>query len=398
MPAGPDVRGTVQLGVNEHPLGFIALDLKPPGPSVPYHLVSDADSFRLWLILSQTVPAKKIFSFATGAAGAVLKPATPKTDGKLEWLEAAPGDVSLTGIEVTLLIEGKAGGTATIGLSPTDGQPEGIVRLGLDPPTVPLGGTGFGLELPQAVWIDDSETAAPEGQTIVDGRTLTTPADQPPWRGLAVRQARFYLPKGVPLFGGHAVDAYVEVGSSPSGIDLAIATKWKPPPAGGGWGFDVLIECRDPTATGLQDFIPTLVEAAMTLPLEEAAPKVDGQGFGVLAGKPVIARLRFARSSADPTTRVTLGLESQGPNGVMTVKAPEGGPAARAFIAAGALATALVADKPPPDADASGVGLHALLVVALGLSTFLKDKGRLTLNAVELASTGQACLSGTRSS
>ncbi len=180
----------------------------------------------------------------------------------------------------------------------------------------------------------------------------------------------------------------MEVGSSPSGIDLAIATKWKPPPAGGGWGFDVLIECRDPTATGLQDFIPTLVEAAMTLPLEEAAPKVDGQGFGVLAGKPVIARLRFARSSADPTTRVTLGLESQGPNGVMTVKAPEGGPAARAFIAAGALATALVADKPPPDADATGVGLHALLVVALGLSTFLKDKGRLTLNAVELASTG----------
>ena len=174
VPAGPDVRGTVQLGVNEHPLGFIALDLKPPGPSVPYHLVSDADSFRFWLILSQTPPAKKIFSFATGAAGAVLKPATPKTDGKLEWLEAAPGDVSLTGVEVTLLIEGKAGGTATIGLSPTDGQPEGIVRLGLDPPTVLLGGSGFGLELPQAVWIDDSETAAPEGQTIVDGRTLTT--------------------------------------------------------------------------------------------------------------------------------------------------------------------------------------------------------------------------------
>jgi hypothetical protein len=59
---GPDVRGTVQLRINEHPLGFLSLDLKPPGPSVPHHLVSDASSFRLWLILSQTPPAKKIFS------------------------------------------------------------------------------------------------------------------------------------------------------------------------------------------------------------------------------------------------------------------------------------------------------------------------------------------------
>ena len=389
VPAGNDVTGTVEFGVDEHPLGFLSLNLKPPGPNVPYHLVSDANSFKLWLVLSKTPPAKKIFSFAKGAVGTVLKPATVQTDGRLEWLEAAAGDVSLTGVEVTILIEGQAGGTASMRLSPTDGQPAGIIRLGLDPPSVLLGGSGFGLQLPQAVWLDDSDVASPQGQTVVDGRTLQTAADQPPWRGLAVREARFFLPRETPLFGGHAVDAFVEVGSSPSGIDLAIATRWKPPPGGDGIGFDVLIECRDPSASGLQDFVPTLVEATMTLPIEETKPpQVDGKGFSMLAGKPVVVRLRFARSSSDPQTRVTLGLESQGPNGIVTVKAPEGGAAARAFIGAGALATALVADDPPASADATGVGLYGVLVLGLGVSAFLKNQGRVTLNAVELESTG----------
>jgi hypothetical protein len=62
VPSGADVRGTVQLGVNEHPLGFFSLELKPPGPSIPYHLVSDqgAGTFQLWLIFSETPPATEI--------------------------------------------------------------------------------------------------------------------------------------------------------------------------------------------------------------------------------------------------------------------------------------------------------------------------------------------------
>jgi hypothetical protein len=257
----------------------------------------------------------------------------------------------------------------------------------LDPPAVLLGGSSFGLELPDGVTIDQNATEVAPGQTMIAGHVRSIDADVPAWRGLVARRARFFLPRSVPLLGGHAVDAYVEVSSTPGeGINVALATRWEP--HGGGAGIDVLIECRDPGALGLQDFVPTLVEAGMTPPLEESAPQVGGQALSMLAGEPVVARLRFARSAADPTMRMTLGVEAQGPNGVLTVRAPNGGVPARAVISAGVLANALVADKPPPGADATGVGLHALLVTALGLSSFLKDQGRLTLNGVELASEG----------
>jgi hypothetical protein len=67
VPAGNDVRGTVTLGVNKN-LGVLALDLTPPVVPISYHLVADAaaGSSRLWLILSDTPPAKKLFSFAAG--------------------------------------------------------------------------------------------------------------------------------------------------------------------------------------------------------------------------------------------------------------------------------------------------------------------------------------------
>ena len=386
--SGPDVRGTAQLGVGGA-LGFLSFELRPPGPSVPYHLVSDeaAGSFRLWLVLNATDPAKKLFALAGGAAGAVLKPAVVKRDAKQEWLEETPGEVAITGLQVALLVEGKAGGAASVRLTPTDGEAEGLIHLALDPPAVLLGSSGFGLELTDGLWVDESASAGPPGATTIDGHPVTTPSDDDAWRGLAARKTRFFLPRALPFFGGHAVEAYVEVGSSPPGIDLAISTHWKPADDHG-WGFDLLIECRDQAARGLQDFLPTLVEAAMTLPLEEATPKVGGQAFGVVAGKPVVARLRFARSSSDPLTHLTLGLESQGRDGILTVKAPEGGPAAKAFVVGGALATALAAESPPPGTDASGVPLVGLLALVLGIGTFLQDKGRLTLNTVELESAG----------
>ena len=50
---------------------------------------------------------------------------------------------------------------------------------------------------------------------------------------------------------------------------------------------------------------------------------------------------------------------------------------------AAALATAIVADKDPEGADTGGVVLHALLAAAVGLSSCLKDKGKLTIHKVE---------------
>jgi hypothetical protein len=397
VPDGNDVSGNDVTLTAKKSLGFLALDITPPFPPQPlrYHLISDpvANSFRFWLVLNGTPPAKKLFEFATGAAGVVLAPATYQADGDEERLIPAAGDVSIAGIALTILVEGKAGEAATMRLSPTEGQPAGIVELQLVPPTVLIGNTGFGLEFPGTAGkpggfvIDDSTEAAPDGQTVLNDVVVTTRADDHAWRGLAVRHARFYIPSGVPLLGGHAVDAFVEVGTAPGeGIDLAISTTI--PPRGSRPGIDVTIECRDPTATGLQDFIPTLVEASMELPLDGTHQDAPSGGFDLLAGKPVIARARFARSVAEPETRITLSVESQGPEGVLTVVAPQGNLGARVLIAAAALATAIVADKAPAGADTGAVLLHELLVAALGLSAALKDKGRLTIHKVEVSSTG----------
>ncbi len=394
-PPPNEPRGHVNVKVDKT-LGFFVLNATPPLQPYAYHLKIDpvAQSFQCWLILNSAAPAKKVFDFAAGAAGVVFTAAKYETSNDEERLVATPGvDVTITGVAVTILVEGTSGQAATLRFSPTDGLPAGIVELQMTPPTVLIGSTGFGLEFPGSAGapggfvIDDATDAAPSGHTLINGRQVPTKADNPAWRGLAVRHARFYLPSGTPFLGGHAVDAYVEVGTAPGeGIDLVISTRV--PPKDSRPGIDVTIECRDPAATGLQDFIPTLVEAAMELPLDGMHQDSPGGGFNILAGKPVIARLRFARSVADPETTITLAVESQGDDGVLSVSVPEGGPAAKVLTTAAALATALVADKDPEGADTGGVVLHALLAAAVGLSSCLKDKGRLTIHKVELSSTG----------
>ena len=402
VPDGDDVTGKVTLSAKKT-LGFLALDITPPPVPVDFKLVTNpaTHSFRFWLVLNSAAPARKVFDFAAGAAGVVLKAAAKKATANEELLEpdlAAP-PVSIAGVAVALLIEGDPTHPATIRLTPTVGMPPGIVELQLVPSTVLIGGSTFGLELPTvngipgALVIDDSQDTKPSGQTVLDGQAITTRADDPTWRGLVVRNARFYIPSGAPFLGGHAVDAFVEVGTAPGeGINLAISTHI--PPAGSRPGIGVIIECVDPSAQGLQDFIPTFVEASMELPLDGTTQSAPGGGFKILAGKPVIARLRFARSVANPEMTATFSVESQGPNGVLTVSAPDGGASARVLITAAALATAIVADKAPTGADTGGVVLHALLAAAVGLSSALKDKGRLTIHKVEVASTGHGLPAG----
>lgn len=386
---GTPANGEATLGVNTS-LGFFALNLNPPGPTIPIRMeegVAPQPRFRVWLVLSKTAPAKKLFTFVGGAPGVVLRGAEPKNDDDEEWLQEIPGEVSVEGANVSVLIEGVQGKPATMRLTPAEGGPDGIVQLKLVPPAVLLGDSGFGFEIPDGFTLDDSETERAPGQTMIAGRNVLTPADDAAWRGLVVRQAKFYIPRGLAFIGGHAVDAYILVGRDPNpGIDLAIFTKV--PATERRPGIEVRIECHDPMATSLTGFVPTLVEAAMELPLDNNQQQVSGNGVRFVAGKPVIVRTRFTRSASDPQTRITLALESQGSQGIVAVQAPDGGPAATAMIGAGALATAMVADKPPPGADTSGVILHALLVLSLGLSSFLKNKGKLVVHNVQLASTG----------
>lgn len=315
VPDGPDVAGEGLSFAERRSLGSLALDLTPPAHPLAYRLVSDASSFRFWLVLNSGAPERKVFDFAKGAVGVALKAAQRATKGDEEFLVPAPGEVAIKGLDVALLVEGRAGEPARVSLSPTVGQPRGMVALSLDPPTVLVGDSGFVLEFgtPGSFVIHDADDAAAPGETVLDGTRVPMRADDPAWRGMVARKLRFYLPRGVPWLGGHAVDACFEIGmGAGEGIDLAVATRV--PPKDTRPGIAVRIECRDPAATGLQDFLPTLVEASMELPLDgkELSVPDAGGGFKTLAGKPVVARARFARSSADPVTRLTLGIESQG--------------------------------------------------------------------------------------
>jgi hypothetical protein len=399
LTVNPEVPGTAGLDPGKK-LGFLALNLTP-GVDVGYLLrIKPGDTpiqgdgtfggFRLWVDLTAGGTRQEFFEFAEGTAGLVLTAA--ERDPAEERLTPKGGGVKILGLKAAILVDATAGEQATMRLSPTVGEEPGIIALTLDPPTVLIGSTEFGLEFPDPAFvIDDSTDAAAPGQTVLNGVVKVVSADTKEWRGLIARSVRLYIPSGVPILGGHAVEAYIEVGTEPGeGIHLAISTRI--PASGSLPAIDVTIECQDPTATGLQDFVPTLVEASMELPLDGHQDSAGG-GFELLAGKPVIARARFVRSAGDPDTHVTLAVESQGPDGVLTVKAPDGG-GARILLAAAALATAIVADKAPPGADKGAVVLHELLVLAVGVSAFLEDQGRFTIHKVELSSSGHGVPAG----
>ena len=264
----------------------------------------------------------------------------------------------------------------------------------MEPPTVLIGDTGFGIELPDGLTIDDSDTAVAPGSVVILGETLTTPADTAMWRGIAVRRAKFYLPKDLPVFGSRAVDAYVEIGVTPPlGIELALSTRILA--TNSHPDIDVRIECHDPSAAGLTAFVPTLVEVAMELPLDGRQESVGDQTVKLLAGKPVTARARLSRdaTASNPTTRMSISLESQGEAGIVSVGATSGG-AVKAIVASAALAAALVAegkvDKTPmPNGAGSGVDLPFLLGAGAALGKFLKDSGAVVVHSVEVTSEGR---------
>lgn len=395
--------GQVQVAIDQT-LPMLSLQFKAPMGPYDYVLELNADpaeSFRLWLPLDTLAGAVRsegaaIFEFVDALSGHVLTSAERKTDADgNEWLEAIPGapPAKLQGVNVSLLVEGSNGGAATLRLSPTVGGDDGVIALQLVPPTVLIGG-GFGLELPidaagqrQAIVIDDSDRAKPPGVTSLGGQVVQTPADSNAWRGIVVRQMRFYLPQAIPLFGRHAVDAYFELGFDPTGTDFAVHTKVPATPLRS--GIEVRIECRDPTARGLGGFVPTLVEVAIELSLNGRELSVpDVGGLNLMAGKPVIARARFSRLPPAPESTLAIGVESQGGEGIVSVHAPEGGVASRALIAAAALVTAIMADNPPQGSDASGVALHLLLAAALGASALLQNKGKVVVHSAEVQSRG----------
>lgn len=392
QPSGED--GRADVGAHK-PLSILDLRLQLPAGPLTYQLryagpAGAPDAFRLAVALPQELGP--VLGFVQALPGHALSPARRMQVADETWLEAVPGpDVMLRNAALFLVVRGQSGGTAEWLLSEKMDPPDGLVRLQVQPPTVLLGGSGIGLDFgpddgaASGLWIDTSDQASPGGRTVVDGVEIDTPADNPAWHGLAARKLQLLLPRGVPFIGGHAVDAYLQVGLAPTGgIDLLVHSQV--PANGDRPALDVRIECRDPTAQGVAGFVPTLVEVVMELPwpreqpAEGAVPSIQLGG-----GKPVRARARFVRDSRlasgqPPRMLVSLALESQGADGLLKVDGRNGGMGEKVVVTAATLATALAA-------DGKGPALHSLLTAAVGLSSFLKS-GQVVLHRVELLSEG----------
>jgi hypothetical protein len=199
-PVGGAYNGKAQLGGAAHPL-FFDLSLAPLGPPLPFRFALRPDGFDLAFDLGQVPPATRFTDLAADSAGRSFTPAIHNgAAGGEEWLTATAGQVRVLGATIALVIEGRKGTQATMRLGPSIDQPDGVVRLTLDPPTVMLGSSGFGLELPDGFFIDMSTQAAPPPASV-DGHPIVLPGDTPAWKGLSIRNARFYLPESVPLFG-----------------------------------------------------------------------------------------------------------------------------------------------------------------------------------------------------
>ena len=393
--------GAVLFGVNEHALGVFDLSLIPPpgaNDERAYFLSFEGPEgartgFRLAVSLEEGAAPRPLFNLLRKLPSHGLVSAKLSADGESLEADPAAGTVQIVGRGLFLVLHGRAGGRVGLRLSPNREAPDDVVVLALQPPTVLMGSTGFGLEFSHGIVFDFAENAAPADRVQIGGVELATPADAPAWQGIAVNRARFFLPRGVPFLGGHAVEAWLQIGLPPTpGIDLVVQTRVAA--QGDRPAIDVRIECRDPTATGLDGFVPTLVEAVMELPLKDRSENF-GEAITFGAGKPVRARLRYARkpalAGAAPASELSLALESQGSDGLLKIDSAGGGLGARIAVTAATLATALIADgaeqTPASDGDGSGVVLHTLLLAAVGLSSFL-ERGELVLHSAELMTTG----------
>ncbi|MDT7934792.1 MAG: hypothetical protein RQ833_09335 [Sphingomonadaceae bacterium] len=336
---------------------------------------------------------------ASGAGGAVVG-LKPLADATVR-LAADTG--------FAIVVSANAGEAARLWLT-TETDPAlakpGVLPLKLAPASVLVGDTGLGVVLGAQGMIFDFSVEQPASGAADPAAAKTSPAN-PSWRGIAIAGARLYLPKGVPFVGGAACDLSLSIGFDPPGIQLA--SRIHVPAADGRPEMDIRLECRDPLATGLASFAPTLVEVAITLPVDGTKEDlVPGTGspstLQLLGGKPVIARVRFARAPAtgDGKTKVTVAFEAQGENGILLIAPPQNGDdrAALWAIAAADFATAIVANQKlaPGQTDQAPTGMAALMIGGAALSALLagngsgeadlRRKGRVKVNAVEIAAAG----------
>lgn len=385
--------GTAQGGVSTKLLGFFTVNLAPFGPKVGYRWKAlPGGGFQLDLLLNDLPGIKNVLALVD--PGSVLFAARRETEPDpqggtpREWLTKTGDPIDLHA-DLCLRVHGTPTVAATItwlkfelGQDPQDD----VFVLKPTPTQILFGDSGFGIDIVDGIIVDDSATASAPG------------SPSPEWSGLAIPNAKLYVPRDIPLIGGHAISCDLRLGT-PGG--LAASVEVTIPATGARPEIDVRLRWQNPAAASLADLLPTEIEATAKFGVagrDEAAPDPGGGAFTLAGGDPLTVRVRCSRALA-PAAAVTfeVSVDAAGPDGLVKATGTDAG--GKAVVTAAALATALVADstlgaKQSPSGDESGIWLHELLAAASAASAFFDSAGKVVIDrasvAVSTAGTAQA--------
>lgn len=371
--------GTAQGGVKTKLFGFFTVDLAPFGPQVRYRWRAlPGGGFHLDLLLQDLPGVSKVLTLVDpdSVLFAAKRETEPDPEGgsPREWLSKTGDPVDLHG-NLCLRVHGTPTEPATItwlkfelGQDPQDD----VFVLQPTPTQILFGNSGFGIELPAGIVVDDSATVSAPGSPSAG------------WTGVAIPNAKLYIPRDIPLIGGHAIDFDLRLGA-PGGLHASAAATIAA--AGQRPEITVRMEWQDPAASTLADLLPTAIEATARFPVAGRDEPAPGGSFALAGGDPLTVRVRCSRA-LQPAASVTfeVAVDAAGPDGL--VKAAGTGPVGKVVVTAAALATALIADSslssPSPGGDSTGIWLHELLTAAAGASVFLDPAGTVVIDRAAL--------------
>ncbi len=368
-PIGP-LTGKIRAGMEQSLPGFASLGIDPTGPDVDFTLVvGTGSSFRIDLTFQDALKLPAALHGARVVLG--------QNEKHLEQL--VPDTRVLLKNALVVRIAGDAVRPASLRIL-LPGAENALIPLRCQPEAWTWGDSGFGLNLPNGIVVDDTPLEAPEPP--VDPSSPFA-SENLAWRGISIRGAELYLPEKTPLIGKMPIPVDLEIGS-PAGMDAR--TVVTVPAEGDRPEILATVEWHDPVATTLA-IPPTSVELVAKWQIHGSETTFDETPVRLAGGNPLIVRGRYARDPRDGQIRFNLSVEAGGEDGLVSVSAEPGEVVANTFVTATALATAIMADAQTnndPERDPSGTSLLLLLGAAGALSKSLMRKGKVVVHGTQI--------------
>lgn len=305
----------------------------PTGATVPFAVTDGGGPFALDLTLTGLA-----LDAPAGALAATRAVVGAGSMARVRYT-AAGGGVGF-GVVGGLRISVGAGNTAQISLSPG-------LALTANGREILLP-SGFGLRLPQHITVAGAN--------------------------LVLTDMEIALPADIPLLGGLAINASLDIGPQRLDVDVPIT-------AAGAGGPDIggSLHWSLPAGSGLDDFAPTTVDVTLTLPAGSTPLPHTPVSGGPPVNRRVTLRAGISRLPGDPgALSSTVTAEAHGPDGLLSSPTPS---------TTGDIAAGITAALAPAIAAATGNPTAASLGALFGSASVLANHvaaGGYTLHSVTL--------------